>query len=90
MLYGWFLELDLLINFLIKHSRFLLFGLFTAFFASYGQTFFISIFNFQIRETLNLSNADFGLIYSLATILSSVLLIWFGKLIINLMRLLNT
>ena len=71
----------MLINFLIKQSRFLFFGLFTAFFASYGQTFFISIFNFQIRESLNLSNADFGLIYSLATILSSVLLIWFGKLI---------
>ena len=51
----------MLINFLIKQSRFLFFGLFTAFFASYGQTFFISIFNFQIRETLNLSNADFGL-----------------------------
>jgi len=71
----------MLINFLIKQSKFLFFGLITAFFASYGQTFFISIFNFQIRETLNLSNADFGLIYSLATILSSFLLIWFGKLI---------
>ena len=71
----------MLFNFLINQFRFLLFGLFAAFFASYGQTFFISIFNFQIRETLNLSNADFGLIYSLATILSSVLLIWFGKII---------
>jgi len=71
----------LLFKFLIHQFRFLLFGLLAAFFASYGQTFFISIFNFQIRETLNLSNADFGLIYSLATILSSILLIWFGKLI---------
>ena len=81
MLYEYFLELDLLINFIIKQSRFLLFGLFTAFFASYGQTFFISIFNFQIRETLDLSNAQFGLLYSLATILSAIILIWFGKLI---------
>ena len=68
-------------NFLIKQYKFLLFGLFTAFFASYGQTFFISIFNFQIREVLNFSNAEFGLLYSLATILSSIILIWFGKLI---------
>jgi len=71
----------LLLNFLIKQSNFLFFGLFAALFASYGQTFFISMFNFQIRETLNITNATFGLIYSLATILSSILLVWFGKLI---------
>ena len=69
------------INFIFTQSRFLFFGLFTAFFASYGQTFFISIFNFQIRETLNFSNAEFGLLYSLATILSACVLVWFGKLI---------
>lgn len=71
----------MLLNFLIKQSNFLFFGLFAALFASYGQTFFISMFNFQIRETLNITNATFGLIYSLATILSSILLVWFGKLI---------
>ena len=69
------------INFIFKHSRFLFFGLFTGFFASYGQTFFISIFNFQIREILNLSNAQFGLLYSSATVVSACILIWFGKLI---------
>jgi len=71
----------LLINFIFTQSRFLFFGLFTAFFASYGQTFFISIFNFQIREILNLSNTQFGLLYSSATVVSACILIWFGKLI---------
>ncbi|PPR43218.1 MAG: hypothetical protein CFH21_00866 [Alphaproteobacteria bacterium MarineAlpha5_Bin11] len=70
-----------MLDFIFKQSRFLLFGLLTAFFASYGQTFFISLFNFQIRDSLNITNASFGLIYSAATILSSILLIWFGKLI---------
>ena len=69
------------INFIFEQSRFLFFGLFTSFFASYGQTFFISIFNFQIREILNISNAQFGLLYSLATVVSASILIWFGKLI---------
>jgi len=71
----------LFFKFFLSQSRFLFFGLFTALFASYGQTFFISLFNFQIRESLDLSNADFGLIYSISTILSAILLIWFGKLI---------
>jgi len=61
--------------------KLLLYGFIIIFFASYGQTFFISIFNFQIRETLNFSNAEFGLLYSLATILSACVLVWFGKLI---------
>ena len=60
-------------KFFLSQSRFLFFGLFTALFASYGQTFFISLFNFQIRESLDLSNADFGLIYSISTILSAIL-----------------
>ena len=68
-------------KFFLSQSNFLFFGLFTAFFASYGQTFFISLFNFQIRESINLTNAEFGLIYSLATIISSIVLIWYGKLI---------
>ena len=71
----------MIFNFLIKQYKFLLFGLSTAFFASYGQTFFISIFNFQIRETLKFSNTEFGLIYSMATIISAFILVWFGRLL---------
>ena len=68
-------------NFFFYDPKLLLYGFLIIFFASYGQTFFISLFNFQIRESINLTNAEFGLIYSIATIMSSIVLIWYGKLI---------
>ena len=68
-------------SFFLSEPRLLLFGFFISYFASYGQTFFISIFNLQIRDLLNLSDGQFGLVYSLATLTSSFMLIWFGKLI---------
>ena len=68
-------------SFFLSEPRLLLFGFFISYFASYGQTFFISIFNLEIRSLLNLSDGQFGLIYSLATLISAFMLIWFGKLI---------
>jgi MFS family permease len=47
--------------------------------SSFGQTFFIGIFNPFIRQDLNLTHSEFGLIYSLATLLSGFSLIWIGK-----------
>ena len=67
--------------FILSEPRLLLFGFFISYFASYGQTFFISIFNLEIRNLLNLSDGQFGLVYSLATLTSAFILIWFGKLI---------
>ena len=61
--------------------KLLVYGFLIVFFASYGQTFFISIFNFEIRSHYNLSDGEFGLVYAIATILSSFLLISFAKLI---------
>ena len=57
------------------------YGFLIVFFASYGQTFFISIFNTEIRLHYSLSDGEFGLIYAIATILSAVVLISFAKLI---------
>ena len=68
-------------SFLLSEPRLLLFGFFISYFASYGQTFFISIFNIEIRSLFNLSDGKFGLVYSLATLTSALILIWFGKLI---------
>ena len=68
-------------SFFLSNPRLLLFGFFISYFASYGQTFFISIFNLEIRSLLQLSDGQFGLIYSLATLSSAFILIWFGKLI---------
>ena len=61
--------------------KLLLYGFTIIFFASYGQTFFISIFNAEIRNFYQLSNGEFGLVYALSTLASSFILIWFAKLI---------
>lgn len=66
-------------QFVKNNYRFLLFGFILTFCSSFGQTFFIGIFNPFIRQDLNLSHSEFGLIYSLATLLSSFSLIWIGK-----------
>jgi MFS family permease len=65
--------------FLSVSPRFLAFGFFTAFFSSFGQTFFIALSSADIRAAFNLSHGDFGLIYSSATLLSAGLLIWAGR-----------
>ena len=67
--------------FFLFDPKLLLYGFTITFFSSYGQTFFISIFNKEIRSFYNLSDGEFGLIYALATITSSFILIWFAKLI---------
>ena len=66
---------------LLTNPKLLLFGFTVSFFSSYGQTFFISIFNLEIWNYYNLSDGKFGLLYALATITSSLILVWFAKLI---------
>ena len=61
--------------------KLLLYGFSIVFFASYGQTFFISIFNAEIRNFYKLTDGQFGLIYALGTLTSSLILIGFAKLI---------
>ena len=68
-------------KFLSYDPKLLVYGFLIVFFASYGQTFFISIFNSEIRAHYNLSDGEFGLIYAIATIFSAFLLISFAKLI---------
>ena len=57
----------------------LIFGFIFTFFSSFGQSFFLGIFNPSIRNELSISHGQFGAIYSSATLLSSILLIWLGK-----------
>ncbi len=45
-----------------------------------GQTIFIAQFNTALRQTFSLSNGQFGLLYTIATLASSLLLIWAGAL----------
>ena len=66
----------------------ILFGFIFTFFSSFGQSFFIGLFNSSVREDLNISHGQFGSVYAFATLLSSIALVWFGKKIDKL-KLLN-
>ena len=68
-------------NFFSYDPKLLLFGFLIVFFASYGQTFFISLFNTEIRVFYGLSDGEFGFVYAIATLSSSFILISFAKLI---------
>ena len=57
----------------------ILFGFIFTFFSSFGQSFFLGLFNTSIRNELNITHGQFGSIYASATIISSLVLIWFGK-----------
>ena len=57
----------------------IIFGFIFTFFSSFGQSFFLGLFNSSIRETLSITHGQFGSIYAFATLLSSFLLIWVGK-----------
>jgi len=59
----------------------LLFGFLMSFWSSPGQTFLISLFSGEIRAELGLSDGEFAGIYSLATLLSAVVIVWSGTLI---------
>lgn len=48
--------------------------------SGFGQTFFFSVFGGGIRETFELQNSTYGLIYSLATLASALLLLKLGPL----------
>ena len=57
----------------------IIFGFIFTFFSSFGQSFFLGIFNSSIRNELSISHGQFGSIYASATLFSSFLLIWAGK-----------
>tara|TARA_B110000438_G_C15779420_1_gene635603 strand:- start:608 stop:1819 length:1212 start_codon:yes stop_codon:yes gene_type:complete len=59
--------------------KIIIFGFIFTFFSSFGQSFFIGLFNSNIRADLNISHGQFGTIYALATLISSFILIWVGK-----------
>lgn len=66
--------------FLRDNAAFLLAGALLSFTSSFGQTFFISIFAGEIMSTFSLSDGDWGLIYSLGTTASAIVMVWSGVL----------
>ena len=57
----------------------IIFGFIFTFFSSFGQSFFLGIFNPSIRNELSITHGQFGSVYASATLLSSFILIWVGK-----------
>ena len=57
----------------------IIFGFIFTFFSCFGQSFFIGLFNSSIRNTLSITQGQFGSIYAAATLLSSFIFIWVGK-----------
>jgi len=61
------------------NKKIIIFGFIFTFFSSFGQSFFLGLFNAPIRNELGITHGQFGSIYAAATIFSSLLFIWAGK-----------
>ena len=61
------------------NKKVIIFGFIFTFFSSFGQSFFLGLFNAPIRNELGITHGQFGNIYATATICSSIILIWIGK-----------
>ena len=69
----------MIINIVRLNYKIIIFGFIFTFFSSIGQSFFIGLFNANIREEINISHGEFGVLYGIATLCSSLVLIWVGK-----------
>jgi MFS family permease len=63
-----------------ENPRLALFALLATASSGFGQTFFFSVFGSGIRNTFALQNSTYGLMYSLATLTSAILLLKLGPL----------
>jgi len=62
-----------------RRRRELGYGVSTAFFSNFGQTFFISLFILWIAAQYGVSEGRFGLIYAAATLGAALILPWCGR-----------
>ena len=69
----------MIIDTIRSNFKIIFFGFIFTFASSVGQSFFIGLFNSDIRNELNISHGEFGTIYGVATLCSSILFIWVGK-----------
>jgi len=69
----------MIIGIIRSNFKIIIFAFVFTFFSCIGQSFFIGLFNSEIRNELNITHAEFGSIYGIATLCSSLTLIWLGK-----------
>ncbi len=70
-----------LVLFFVRNARFVGFGFFLALCSSFGQTFYVALYNGVLGTELGLSTSELGSYYGLATFISALLLIGIGRLI---------
>ncbi|MBM1220737.1 MFS transporter [Ponticoccus sp. SC2-23] len=68
------------IRFVLENWAFLLAGVLLSFTSSYGQTYFISLFAGEIMATFDLTDGQWGGIYTLGTTASALVMVWVGGL----------
>ncbi|SFM42157.1 Predicted arabinose efflux permease, MFS family [Ectothiorhodospira mobilis] len=66
------------LRFVRRNGRFLFFGVLAAALSGYGQTFYVGVFGAELRAAFDLSHGHYGLLYSLATLGSGLLVAWAG------------
>jgi len=69
-----------ILDFIAQNKRWLFAGGLISFSSSYGQTFFISVFAGEIMDTFQLTNGEWGGIYTLGTTASALLMLYGGTL----------
>ncbi|OIN35723.1 MFS transporter [Salmonella enterica subsp. enterica serovar Sarajane] len=70
-----------LFRFMFQHSSHLIFGAILMAMSSFGQTYFISLYGQEFRQTFGLSDGGLGGLYAIGTVMSAVTLTWAGRLI---------
>lgn len=68
------------LQFIRANWLFLLAGFLLTFTSSYGQTYFISLFAGDIKDSFSLSDGQWGGIYTIGTTLSAITMVWAGVL----------
>jgi len=68
------------IRFVLENWAFLLAGVLLSFTSSYGQTYFISLFAGEIMASFDLTDGQWGGIYTIGTTASALLMVWMGGL----------
>ena len=66
--------------FLRANAPFLFAGFMLSFLSGFGQTYFISVFAAEIRETNGLGHGDWGALYAACTMASAFVMLWSGAL----------
>ncbi|MDT8326278.1 MAG: MFS transporter [Roseovarius sp.] len=69
-----------ILAFLRDNAPWLSAGVLLTFLSGFGQTYFISIFAGEIRESFALSHGEWGGIYTLGTTASALVMVWAGGL----------